>query len=360
MRVVVLLALLLAAVVYMASFADAMNAIPGKQKRFITRRQPKTPEQMAIKKEILSKLSPLRLPVGTASSGCGNAGPGFPVGQQTQATMMMPTGPREFLVYVPPSYNFTHPSGVQFTFHGLGDNCHNFIDATDFKPYADQTGYILIAPCGTVGLLLENAWNSGECCGFLDEQHPNDFLFARNMVQNISNSMCVDTTKIVATGFSNGAFMSEVLGCESPDLFRGVAAVSGVVELRPGNDAAIARCSENITMSTRRPEILLVHGDLDLVVPWTGESVLGFPTVPKDAEGWYTRNGCNPNPTQTLNLTYYTNQVWNNCNGWGGTPANSVELVRHHDGGHVWPDDSEMDVSNYIFNWMMRLWQKPV
>ena len=357
MRFVNLLGLLLALAVCSLCPSHALKINPSK----VFPRSPRgaSPERQAVKKHVLSQLAPLLLPVGQASSGCGLLGPGYPVGQQTLATMPMPDGPREYLVYVPPTYNFSQPAGVQFAFHGLGDNCYNFIDATGFKPYADRTGYILIAPCGTEGL-LGNAWNSGECCGFMNEQNPNDFLFARNMVQNISNAMCVDTTKVVTTGFSNGAFMSEVLGCESPDLFRGIAAVSGVVELRPGNEAAIARCNNNITMSPRRPEVLLVHGDLDFVVPWTGDALLGFPPVPQDAEGWYFRNGCGTTPTQTLNKTYYTNQVWNGCRGWGSDASNSVELVRHHDGGHEWPDDDEMDVTDYIFNWMVRLWKKSI
>jgi poly(3-hydroxybutyrate) depolymerase len=289
-----------------------------------------------------------------AQSGCGKSSPWTP-GEQTVVTVQRPEGPRYFIVYVPSTYNASMSSGLQFVWHGLNDNCYNFINATGFIPLAEAEGYILVAPCATIGL-IGIAWNSGTCCGFLDEEHPNDMQFGRQIASTIKESLCINDEKVVTSGFSNGAFMSEVLGCESPDIFRGVVSVSGVVELRPGNDAAIARCSANITVSTKRPSVLLIHGDFDFVVPWTGDFLLGFPTVPDNAAGWTQRNGCTGNATQTLNIPDYTNQVWGSCNGWSQKPG-SVELVRHHGGGHEWPED-QFDTTGYIHNWTMRLWNQ--
>jgi len=288
-----------------------------------------------------------------ASALCNGTVP-WPPGQQTVVTLSRPEGDRYYIVYIPTTYQANTATGLQLLFHGLNDNCYNFINATGFIPFAEAEGYIVVAPCATIGL-LGIAWNSGTCCGFIDDQTPNDLEFARKVVESVSSKLCIDKNKVITSGFSNGAMMTQVLGCESPDIFRGLASVSGIVELRPGNGQGIARCSNNITKSTKRPSLLMIHGDFDFLVPWTGDELLGFPTVPDNLQGWLSRNSCVGNWTQTLNIKDYTNQVWTNCKGWG-TSSGSVELVRHHGGGHEWPED-QFDATGYIHNWTMRLWK---
>lgn len=285
-----------------------------------------------------------------AAAVCGQA-PLYAKGQQTIVTVPRPEGDRYFIVYVPNSFNESKPTALQFAFHGLNDNCHNFINATNFIPYAETEGYIVVAPCGSIGL-LGIAWNSGTCCGFETEEHPNDFAFARQMVEILSNATCVDPNKVAATGFSNGAFMSEVLACESPDLFRAAVSVSGIVELLPGNSQGISRCTQNISaVSTKRPSILMIHGDFDFVVPWTGDELLGFPTVPDNLQGWLTRNDCSADWTQTLNMTHFTNQVFEGCRSGWGVGNGTVQLVRHHGGGHEWPE-GHFDTTGYVHDWL--------
>src|SRR4051812_17011422 len=106
---------------------------------------------------------------------------------------------------------------------------------------------------------------------------------------------------------------AETLACEASDLFSAVTSVSGVVELEPGNDGGLAACTSDYSKFNRSVSVLLIHGDGDLVVPWTGDAILGFPPVPTDFSDWSERNLCVGDPVQTFSSPPISNQVYQNC-----------------------------------------------
>ncbi len=149
---------------------------------------------------------------------------------------------------------------------------------------------------------------------------------ARLIVANLTNYLCLDPDRIYATGFSNGAMLSQVraanviylcpyrlrlqrLACEAWDLFKAAASVSGIVELKPGMAEGLAECSAAYKPSPRSTSVIDIHGDLDIVVPWTGDAIFGYPTVPDNLKNWTQRNDCSGPASVTLNKTFYTNQV---------------------------------------------------
>ena len=54
-----------------------------------------------------------------------------------------------------------------------------------------------------------------------------DLPFFDAMVTDISASHCVDSTRIFATGHSNGGYMTNFVGCARSNIVRGIAPVSG-------------------------------------------------------------------------------------------------------------------------------------
>jgi poly(3-hydroxybutyrate) depolymerase len=84
---------------------------------------------------------------------------------------------------------------------------------------------------------------------------------------------------VFTSGFSNGAFMTETLMCNSSDIFIAGASVSGTVVVLPGNAGGLQVCdTEHAAVGARR-SLLHIHGNFDFVVPWTGDAILGFPDV---------------------------------------------------------------------------------
>ncbi|KAG5464313.1 hypothetical protein LSCM1_00495 [Leishmania martiniquensis] len=254
------------------------------------------------------------------ADGCSAETPVLPKGKQTVVTFKTKENTeREAVVYVPDSYPTMvdgaapRPVALMLLFHGLNDNCRRFLEVTKFMPYADRDGFVIASVCGSMGF-LGHGWNAGMCCGFLGDK-PDDVALAKQVVEELSQVLCIDKSRVMSVGFSNGAMLSEVLACEVPATFRAIVSVSGVVEVRPGNEAGLAACTSAAAKasSTARTSVLLVHGTADTLVPWPGNVALGFPSVMADLEGWRERNGCTEETNTTISTDTYTNTIYMHC-----------------------------------------------
>jgi poly(3-hydroxybutyrate) depolymerase len=56
-----------------------------------------------------------------------------------------------------------------------------------------------------------------------------DIAFVRAMLDTLTSSYCVDGTRIFSTGMSYGGIMSNTIGCEMPDVFRGIGSIAGAM-----------------------------------------------------------------------------------------------------------------------------------
>ena len=69
----------------------------------------------------------------------------------------------------------------------------------------------------------------------------------------------------------------------------------------------------------------------DLVVPFKGSKLLGFPAIPDSVSGWRERNKCmQAEPTQSFNNGSVSCDTW--CSG-----VQNVTLCSVRGGGHSWP-----------------------
>lgn len=262
---------------------------------------------------------------------------------------------RTYHVYVPSTYDNSKPVPMHVTYHGLNAPC--ILPGGTYwnlKKEAEKRGYILVAPCGSLGdgglgphgiipVSMGNAWNSGTCCGFKQNSPTDDFAFTRTIVEQVREKLCVDNEKIWASGFSNGAMMAEVMACKANDIFRAVASVSGVVELQPGNMGGLKTCDEAVLNNTKRTAVLNVHGDLDPMVPWQSDPIAGFPSIPADFKAWGERSGCKSGPAQVYQKGKYTIQRYSECTGDA-----QIDVVKNHGGSHEWPSDSDFDTTAYM------------
>ena len=69
-----------------------------------------------------------------------------------------------------------------------------------------------------------------------------DLDFAKAMVKSLESEYCIDESRIFSTGMSYGGEMSEMLGCEAPDIFRAIGVMSGALftTTRPCDNHPIA------------------------------------------------------------------------------------------------------------------------
>eukprot|EP01083_Nonionella_stella_P159708 521298_1 len=255
---------------------------------------------------------------------------------------------REWHIYVPTQYTSSTSVPLLLLFHGLNDECGRFIQNTGFIPYAERDNFIIISVCGTRG--REGiGFNAGTCCGFPADSTTNDIAFASWLVHNTSALLCITEEEVFISGFSNGAFMAEVVACNASEIFRASASISGVVELRPGNQRGLAQCDKEYNSAPHYTSLLNVHGTSDPLVPFAGDPVLGFPPIHDDIQRWYDRNRCTGNYSVTLKNDKYSNQLYSDC-----AHNTEIELVMHYGGTHEWPEDQYFNTTDYIMQFLHR------
>jgi poly(3-hydroxybutyrate) depolymerase len=259
---------------------------------------------------------------------------------QQMFSIKRPEGVRTFYAWIPKSYDGSRAFPLIFAFHGLGDDCLNFGPATGLQDLSETQNFLYVYPCGYPGL-IGNAWNAGTCC--LNPSTIDDVELTREMVKTMQANYNVNTSQIFVTGFSNGAMMAEILGCKAPDIFRATASVSGVVELDPGNAQGLTVCDTDYLNFTQRVSTVNIHGDLDFVVPWTGDLFLGFPDIPTNFKAWAARNLCTGSPVVTFQKAQYTESTYQSC-----VHNTTIRVVKNEGGGHEWPSDSNFDTATYV------------
>lgn len=273
-----------------------------------------------------------------------------PVPGENKFTVNRPEGTRTFYAWVPKGYfNSTRPYAVIIAWHGLNNECTHFGPEKGFQKYADAHNFIYVYPCGTKGL-AGIGWNAGTCC--LRWSGIDDIGFAGALVSTMQANFRVNNSRIFSTGHSNGAMMTETLTCTT-SMFAAVASVAGTTVMEPGNAGGLTSCSGEYAKHNNRPHVLLIHGDADWVVPWTGSKDLGFPSIPDNAAAWKQRNGCSGQPVVTIDKKAWKNELYRSCKAPNGK-VTQFEVVRNIGGSHAWPHDNDFDSTQYVVEFFKR------
>ncbi|UOG92313.1 MAG: prolyl oligopeptidase family serine peptidase [Candidatus Thiothrix sulfatifontis] len=239
---------------------------------------------------------------------------------------------RQYLLYIPSSYQATKPTPLVLFFHGGGGHMQQAANAYGWREKAEQEGFIVAFPNGTSGLRKQHllaTWNAGNCCGFARDEQVDDVGFVKQVLADIKRQVTIDSQRIFATGMSNGGMMSHRLACEMADTFRAIAAVAGTDNTQ--------------TCQPSRPiAVLHIHAKDDTHVLFDGgagedafrdvSKVTDFTSVNETISRWVKRNGLNPAPQQERSIPGADLERYAANNH----PA-QVWLVATETGGHSWP-----------------------
>ncbi len=158
---------------------------------------------------------------------------------------------------------------VVLMLHGLGGTM-NDVDMTNLSAIAVSGNLLLVSPealeythpiIGSLGA----AWNSGikvtgTPLGDVElNPNVNDVGFLTALIDSIKANFNVDDSRIYIAGFSNGAFMTQRMLCEKPELFRAAVSHSGTKALQ------LTQCNTNIKVPVAH-----FHGTEDEVVDLDG------------------------------------------------------------------------------------------
>jgi polyhydroxybutyrate depolymerase len=227
---------------------------------------------------------------------------------------------REYLLYVPRSYDPVRPTPLVISLHAAGLWGAAQQQTSRWNELAERDGFLVVYPSGTGGA-GPRAWHVAREAGLT-----RDVTFISALIDTLSATYHVDASRIYANGFSNGGGMAFVLSCTLSDR---IAAVGMV---------AAAQTLEWSWCADYRPvPMIAFHGTADRIVPYRGgatpvSSTLVFPSIPTWTAHWARRNRCGTTPVDSEVAAEVTRRAYPDC-------ADGAEVVLYtlRGVGHQWP-----------------------
>jgi polyhydroxybutyrate depolymerase len=226
---------------------------------------------------------------------------------------------REYLLYVPRSYDRSKPTPLVISMHGAGLWGTTQKEISQWNGLADEQRFIVVYPSGLGGKGVR-VWRA--------EPGPalsKDVRFISELIDTLRATYNIDSTRIYANGLSNGGGMAFVLSCT---LSNRIAAVGMV--------AAAQTLPWSWCKDQRAVPMIAFHGTADRHVPYNGGSAWmssrPFPNVPRWAANWARRNRCGANPVESAVAPDVARRKYTNCADGAG-----VVLYTVQGGGHTWP-----------------------
>lgn len=245
---------------------------------------------------------------------------------------------REYILYVPDLYNGEIPVPLMMSFHGGGGTATGQMYVSDMRPIADTANFILVYP---QGLQLDDGgsthWNS-MLASDSNKSSVDDFGFIDALINDLSSSYNIDSTRLYATGFSNGADISFTLGCFLNNRIAAVAPVSGLMLSNPSSN-----CNPANPLG-----IMIIHGTLDNSRPIGGIDGY-YASIDETISFWSNLNSTSLSP----NITPYTADGLNielySYTGQDNTVY--IEYYKVIDGDHIWLDITREGVNTNQLIW---------
>ena len=229
---------------------------------------------------------------------------------------------RGYRLFVPPGYDGRTRLPLVFDLHGSGGSSAGQARNSGFEVIAERERFAVAT------LDAENArWNVPVADG-----RPDDVAYVSDVIDHVAARVCIDPSRVYATGFSGGGRMSSLLGCRLNDR---IAAIAPVSALRwPG------------PCTGRSVPVLTFHGLADPQNPYDGKApgrgAEWLESVPDALAAWAKHDGCDPkvileDPPGPLSTMRYA-----------GCRDAEVRMIRIDGLGHTWAKN-EVDATAAIW-----------
>jgi len=254
----------------------------------------------------------------------------FVLEAQAQYTLFEHEGiARQFIYYEPEELNEQLP--LVFVMHGFTGDANDIKNYSKMNDFADQYGFAVCYPRGTVDSGGNRFWNVGYA--FHQNETVNDVGFLTELAIYLQDTHELNPDYTFATGMSNGGEMCYMLACQAYDTFKAVAPVAGMIL-----QVILDECDESPAIP-----IFEIHGSQDNVTPLSGD--------PDNNDGW----GAYPSIQSTINYFAEKNECTTVVNGLvpnidtsdnsfiesekhlNGINENEVWYYKVVGGGHDWP-----------------------
>ena len=244
---------------------------------------------------------------------------------------------REYILYVPNSYDGTSSVPLLLNFHGFGGSASEFINDADIRAEAEANTFILVYPQGSC---LDGVPHWNPCPIDADNKSSADDLgFVEALVDEISSQYTIDLERIYAAGYSNGGMMAYGLANYKSDLIAAVASVSG----------SMLDCLGD----TSHPmPVLHLHGTSDGVIAYEGSN--DYNPVQSTLDYWTNFNNTVSIPT--INEDSSGGMTIEHYVYGQGDNSVSVEHYKYVGGDHVWFNATYQgsNASKLVWNFMSK------
>ena len=218
---------------------------------------------------------------------------------------------RNYLIHMPDSFKPNKYYPLVMFYVGRGSSAQGAELAYDL----DDLPAIVIYPVPTVGLQNMTAWEGAPYSSGAD-----DVAMTSSILNKVESDLCIDRTRVYATGMSNGGGFASLLSCQLSDKFAAYAIVAGAMYPPEGS------CTPPVPTP-----LISIHGDRDPTVPYYGSLTRQLPPIESWVNMRASANRCATRPTTTYPAANLVLTTWNNCQDDA-----EVQNVRVEGGGHVW------------------------
>jgi polyhydroxybutyrate depolymerase len=226
---------------------------------------------------------------------------------------------RNYLLYVPPSFDPDTPTPLILSFHGRSSNALQQSVLSNWDLLADKEGFLVAYPNA---LGNPTQWDTS----LPTSRRPNeDLIFVSDLIDALSSQFCIDPARIYVNGMSNGGGMSNLLACALSDR---IAAMGGVSGAYIGTEG---QCNP-----PRPMPVIAFHGTADNIVTYEGGPSEAFdypfPSVPGWAADWAAHNGCAAEPIDLPAEGDVSGIQYTECDENADVIFYTID-----GGGHTWP-----------------------
>ncbi|WP_087066010.1 S-layer homology domain-containing protein [Intestinibacillus massiliensis] len=234
---------------------------------------------------------------------------------------------RRWYTYVPSSYEKGKDVPLVMAIHGYSSAIHAFTGDSRWQDVAEKNGFIVVFPQAYVndfptrGEVLAPVWHTYSYP--LTETATDDVSFLQQLVEKTEKDYSIDSSRVYATGHSNGATMTWALGIDAAGLFAAIAPVghnSGAYRGAPANNNMEPTDVLSDTTPEKESDLLLPtwmfkgDHDVDGGAGFDNANLGGVNTNKMALQHWNTRNGTDATAPKTekdgsgrYTTTTYTN-----------------------------------------------------
>ncbi|MBO0868143.1 MAG: hypothetical protein J2P15_06220, partial [Micromonosporaceae bacterium] len=187
-------------------------------------------------------------------------------------------------LYLPRSYASGRPAPLIVALHGYSSNSAELASYFKLPAQAEQRGFLLALPDGTVDPDGKRYWNATNACCDFHRGGVDDSAYLSQLIDTVKREYTVDSARVFVVGHSNGGFMTHRMACEHAGQITAIASLAGVLWTDP------ALCHPSRPVS-----VLQIHGTADETIGFNGGSNgpgRDFPGAEQTVARWRSMDGC--------------------------------------------------------------------